>query len=153
MIDDYFSISPLYLHTNPEAIDSFLYLEAWYFLKSFQTKWVSREHPYELEPLNPEQMLAVRSTKESFGYLRQQVLKTKTLINRVLSLLNQGVPANRILVLAYNTKAAVELTERLRLKWRMGSELGDVVIRTFHSFGNEILLRYTNLVLDLDLLG
>ena len=26
LIDDYFSISPLYLHTNPEAIDSFLYL-------------------------------------------------------------------------------------------------------------------------------
>src|SRR5699024_2034782 len=66
------------------------------------------------------------------------------------SLLNQGVPANRILVLAYNTKAAVELTERLRLKMADGSELGDVVIRTFHSFGNEILLRYTNLVLDLD---
>ena len=72
------------------------------------------------------------------------------MINRVLSLLNQGVPANRILVLAYNTKAAVELTERLRLKMADGSELGDVVIRTFHSFGNEILLRYTNLVLDLD---
>ena len=151
LIDDYFSISPLYLHTNPEAIDSFLYLEAWYFLKSFQTKWVSREHPYELEPLNPEQMLAVRSTKGVVWVSAPAGSgKTKTLINRVLSLLNQGVPANRILVLAYNTKAALELTERLRLKMADGSELGDVVIRTFHSFGNEILLRYTNLVLDLD---
>ena len=151
LIDDYFSISPLYLHTNPEAIDSFLYLEAWYFLKSFQTKWLPREHPYELEPLNPEQMLAVRSTKGVVWVSAPAGSgKTKTLINRVLSLLNQGVPANRILVLAYNTKAAVELTERLRLKMADGSELGDVVIRTFHSFGNEILLRYTNLVLDLD---
>lgn len=135
LIDDYFSISPLYLHTNPEAIDSFLYLEAWYFLKSFQTKWVPREHPYELEPLNSEQMLAVRSTKGVVWVSAPAGSgKTKTLINRVLSLLNQGVPANRILVLAYNTKAAVELTERLRLKMADGSELGDVVIRTFHSF-------------------
>lgn len=151
LIDDYFSISPLYLHTNPNAIDSFLYLEGWYFLKSFETKWIPREHPYELEPLNSEQMLAVKSTKGVVWVSAPAGSgKTKTLINRILFLLNQGVPANRILVLAYNTKAAVELTERLRLKQMNENELDDVVIRTFHSFGNEILLRYTNLVLDLD---
>lgn len=151
LIDDYFSISASYLHTNPDAIDSFLYLEAWYFLKSFQTKWKPREYPYELEPLNPEQMLAVRSTQGVVWVSAPAGSgKTKTLINRILFLLNRGVPANRILVLAYNTKAAFELTERLRRILTSEEEVGELVIRTFHSFGNDILIRYTNLILDLD---
>lgn len=151
LIDDFFSISPIYLHTNPNAIDSFLYLEAWYFIKKFETHWIPKKQLYELDPLNAEQMLAVKSIKGVVWVSAPAGSgKTKTLINRVLHLLNMGVPANRILVLAYNTKAAIELTERLAFKTSSCREGNEVVIRTFHSFGNDILLRFTNLVMDLD---
>ncbi len=60
--------------------------------------------------------------------------KTKTLINRVLHLLNQGIPAAKILVLAFNKKARDEMQERLERKNVTGIEA-----RTFHSLGYEIV--------------
>jgi DNA helicase-2/ATP-dependent DNA helicase PcrA len=60
--------------------------------------------------------------------------KTKTLINRILYLLNQGIPAEKILALAFNKKARDEMQERLDRKGVKGVE-----VRTFHSFGYEIV--------------
>jgi DNA helicase-2/ATP-dependent DNA helicase PcrA len=60
--------------------------------------------------------------------------KTKTLINRILFLLNQGIPAEKILALAFNKKARDEMQERLDRKGVKGVE-----VRTFHSFGYEIV--------------
>ncbi len=60
--------------------------------------------------------------------------KTKTLINRVLHLLNQSIPAEKILALAFNKKASDEMQERLE---RKGVE--SVEVRTFHSLGYEIV--------------
>jgi DNA helicase II / ATP-dependent DNA helicase PcrA len=60
--------------------------------------------------------------------------KTKTLINRVLHLLNQGIPAAKILALAFNKKARDEMQERLERKNARGIE-----VRTFHSLGYEIV--------------
>lgn len=60
--------------------------------------------------------------------------KTKTLVNRILYLLNQGIPAGKILALAFNKKARDEMQERLDRKNMQGVE-----VRTFHSLGYEIV--------------
>jgi len=60
--------------------------------------------------------------------------KTKTLVNRILHLLNQGVAAERILALAFNKKARDEMQDRLDRR-----SVDGVEIRTFHSFGYEIV--------------
>jgi superfamily I DNA/RNA helicase/very-short-patch-repair endonuclease len=70
--------------------------------------------------------------------------KTKVLVNRVVSLLNQGVPPSRILVLAFNRKAAEQLEGRLGA---LGIPTGKgrdndtgVWVATLNSFGNRVLL-------------
>ncbi len=60
--------------------------------------------------------------------------KTKTLINRILNLLNQGIPPKKILALAFNKKARDEMQERLERKGIHG-----IQVRTFHSLGYEIV--------------
>jgi DNA helicase II / ATP-dependent DNA helicase PcrA len=68
--------------------------------------------------------------------------KTKTLINRIIHLLNHGVPAGQILALAFNKKAAEEMAERLSKRGipvaRRFDDMG-VTIRTFHGLGYEII--------------
>ena len=60
--------------------------------------------------------------------------KTKTLVNRILYLLNQGIPAEKILALAFNKKARDEMQERLERRGVHGLE-----VRTFHSLGYQIV--------------
>jgi superfamily I DNA/RNA helicase/very-short-patch-repair endonuclease len=60
--------------------------------------------------------------------------KTKTLVNRILHLLNRGIAAERILALAFNKKAKDEMQDRLERRGVRGVE-----VRTFHSFGYEIV--------------
>jgi DNA helicase-2/ATP-dependent DNA helicase PcrA len=60
--------------------------------------------------------------------------KTKTLVNRILHLLNQGIAPGRILALAFNKKARDEMQDRLERRGVRGVE-----VRTFHSFGYEIV--------------
>jgi superfamily I DNA/RNA helicase len=60
--------------------------------------------------------------------------KTKTLVNRILNLLNQGIAPERILALAFNKKARDEMQDRLERRGVQGVE-----VRTFHSFGYEIV--------------
>lgn len=60
--------------------------------------------------------------------------KTKTLTNRIVHLLNAGVPAGRILALAFNKKAAAEMNERLAQRG-----VAAVEVRTFHALGYHIL--------------
>ena len=60
--------------------------------------------------------------------------KTKTLVNRILNLLNQAVAPERILALAFNKKARDEMQDRLERRGVRGAE-----VRTFHSFGYEIV--------------
>ena len=68
--------------------------------------------------------------------------KTTTLINRIVNLINNGVDPNKILALAFNKKAAEEMKKRLNDKQVITSNKLDkygVKVRTFHSFGNEII--------------
>ncbi|NLP11553.1 ATP-dependent helicase [bacterium] len=71
--------------------------------------------------------------------------KTKTLINRIIHLVNEGVAAHRILALAFNKKAAQEMVERLAQRGvAIAGNLDEegVTVRTFHALGYEILRRH-----------
>jgi DNA helicase II / ATP-dependent DNA helicase PcrA len=91
---------------------------------------------YEMDMnLDPSQRKAVESTSGPTRVLAPAGSgKTKTLVNHILYLLNQGVPAEKILALAFNKKARDEMQARLE---RNG--VYDVKTRTFHSLGYEIV--------------
>ncbi len=132
------SISPLLLHTNKEAIRMQLYLEAWYRLLKMPLEKMERKDAFPIETLNKEQKRAVRKLKGAVLLLAPAGSgKTKTLVNRVYALLNKGVDPSCILVLVYNKKAEEEITMRLQ-------NTKGVEVRTFHSFGHELLKKYTD---------
>ena len=87
------------------------------------------------DDLDPSQMAAVKSVAGPIRVLAPAGSgKTKTLINRILNLLNQGISPEKILALAFNKKARDEMQERLERKGIHGIE-----VRTFHSLGYEIV--------------
>ncbi|MDB6023788.1 MAG: UvrD/REP helicase [Verrucomicrobiales bacterium] len=65
--------------------------------------------------------------------------KTRTLTYRVAFLLEQGIPADRILLLTFTNKAAREMMRRVADL--LGHELSELWGGTFHSIGNRILRR------------
>ena len=69
--------------------------------------------------------------------------KTKTLVNRICSLVNKGAAPGSILPLAFNTKAASEMNARLD-----GKGLMCIRARTFHALGYEITRSGTRLSFD-----
>jgi DNA helicase-2/ATP-dependent DNA helicase PcrA len=60
--------------------------------------------------------------------------KTKTLVNRIVNLVNNGVAPERILALAFNRQAMQEMNARLQQRG-----LAAVNVRTFHALGYEII--------------
>ncbi|MGB7872853.1 MAG: UvrD-helicase domain-containing protein [Anaerolineales bacterium] len=96
----------------------------------------SQASPYPLDvDLDPSQMSAVGSVTGPIRVLAPAGSgKTKTLINRILNLLNQGIPSEKILALAFNKKARDEMQERLERKG-----IHAIQVRTFHSLGYEIV--------------
>src|ERR1051326_6374631 len=69
--------------------------------------------------------------------------KTRTLTYRVAWLLEQGIPAERILLLTFTNKAAREMMRRVTDL--LGQELASLWGGTFHSIGNRILRRHADL--------
>src|SRR6476661_8105573 len=66
--------------------------------------------------------------------------KTRTLTYRVAYLLEQGIPADRILLLTFTNKAAHEMMRRVADL--LGQEMEDLWGGTFHSIGNRVLRRH-----------
>src|SRR5262249_4136136 len=66
------------------------------------------------------------------------------LIYRVAYLLEQGIPAERILLLTFTNKAAKEMMRRVADL--LGNDLADLWGGTFHSIGNRILRRHASLI-------
>ncbi|MFC0338770.1 DNA helicase-2 / ATP-dependent DNA helicase PcrA [Kushneria avicenniae] len=62
--------------------------------------------------------------------------KTSTMVARVLHLMANGTPADRILILMFNRAAREDFAARLRLLAPSGSQLPQV--RTFHSIGHRL---------------
>src|SRR5882724_6982395 len=66
--------------------------------------------------------------------------KTRTLTYRVGFLLEQGIPADRILLLTFTNKAAREMMRRV--SDLLGQELPSLWGGTFHAMGNRILRQH-----------
>ena len=93
----------------------------------------------ESQPLTEEQTEAVVCFDN-----RVQVIasagsgKTSTMIAKAgYALHRELIPASGILMLAFNTKAAVELAARA--KERLGAEAENIVTSTFHAFGMKVI--------------
>jgi len=70
--------------------------------------------------------------------------KTRTLTYRVAYLLEQGIPADRILLLTFTNKAAREMMRRVADL--LGQELPSLWGGTFHSIGNRVLRQHAPLL-------
>ncbi len=70
--------------------------------------------------------------------------KTRTLTYRVAYLLEQGIPADRILLLTFTNKAAREMMRRVADL--LGNELSELWGGTFHSIGVRVLRRHAELI-------
>src|SRR6266550_5482405 len=70
--------------------------------------------------------------------------KTRTLIYRVAYLIEQGIPAERILLLTFTNKAAREMMRRVADL--LGSDLAELWGGTFHSIGHRFLRRHAEQV-------
>jgi len=68
--------------------------------------------------------------------------KTRTLTYRVAYLLEQGIPADRILLLTFTNKAAKEMMRRVTEL--IGQEVPGLWGGTFHSIGNRFLRKHAN---------
>ncbi|MRX07144.1 AAA family ATPase [Pseudoduganella sp. FT25W] len=68
--------------------------------------------------------------------------KTRTLVARVESLLDEGADPRRILLLTFSNKAVIEMAERIALKRPL--EAAALCIGTFHSFGLDVLRRFND---------
>jgi superfamily I DNA/RNA helicase len=103
---------------------------------------VAAADPVEV-PLNDKQRTA--AAHRGAAFLLQAgpgTGKTRTLVARVESLLDEGVDPRRILLLTFSNKAAGEMAERIARK--RPKEAAALCIGTFHSFGLDILRRFND---------
>ncbi len=139
-----------FLHTDLAAVDAFLSTEQMIrLLETQDARAAAARFPSpdmfpaakDESALDPD-MDASQSCAVSHGAGPMRLLapagsgKTKTIVNRVCTLVNGGIEPGAILPLAFNRKAAGEMNARLA-----GKNLCRVVARTFHSLGYEIVRR------------
>ena len=114
-----------------------------YVLQPFQAA-VHLQIDYARE-LNEQQLAAVTAEPgPSLVIAGAGSGKTRTLTYRVAYLLEQGIPADRILLLTFTNKAAKEMMRRVADL--LGQELASLWGGTFHSIGNRILRQHANLL-------
>src|SRR5208282_4000987 len=95
--------------------------------------------------LNPQQLAAVTAPPgPALVIAGAGSGKTRTLIYRVAYLLEQGIPADRILLLTFTNKAAGEMMRRV--SDLLGQELRSLWGGTFHSIGARVLRSHADLL-------
>ncbi|HOC44490.1 MAG TPA: ATP-dependent helicase [Thermoanaerobaculales bacterium] len=95
--------------------------------------------------LNPEQLRVVMHPGGPMLALAGAGTgKTRTLVYRACRLVEDGVPAPRVLLLTFTNKAAREMLDRVERITQSAS--GRVTGGTFHSVGHRILRRHASLV-------
>ncbi|MGA3284242.1 MAG: UvrD-helicase domain-containing protein [Verrucomicrobiota bacterium] len=122
-------------------------------------EWRAMSRDYVLEPfysavhlqidyareLNPQQLAAVTAPPgPALVIAGAGSGKTRTLTYRVAYLLEQGVPADRILLLTFTNKAAGEMMRRVA--GLLGQQLTSLWGGTFHSIGARILRSHADLL-------
>lgn len=114
-----------------------------YVLQPFHSE-VHLQIDYARE-LNPQQCAAVTAPPgPALVIAGAGSGKTRTLTYRVAYLLEQGIPADRILLLTFTNKAAGEMMRRVTDL--LGQELNSLWGGTFHSIGNRILRTHAQLL-------
>ncbi|HAV63699.1 MAG TPA: DNA helicase UvrD [Verrucomicrobiales bacterium] len=114
-----------------------------YVLKQFSVP-VDLSIDYAAE-LNPQQHAAVTAPPgPALVIAGAGSGKTRTLTYRVAYLLEQGIPADRILLLTFTNKAAREMMRRVAEL--LGRELRELWGGTFHSIGARVLRRHAEAV-------
>jgi superfamily I DNA/RNA helicase len=86
-------------------------------------------------PLNPSQETAVKTCGFQLILAGPGSGKTRVITEKILHLIDQGVPPNQILALTFSDKAASEMSNRIEEK----RPHLDLNIHTFHSFCLDIL--------------
>lgn len=103
---------------------------------------VATANPVEI-PLNKKQETAAAHRGAAFLLKAGPGTgKTRTLVARVESLLDEGIDPRRILLLTFSNKAAGEMAERIAQK--RPQQAAALCIGTFHSFGLDILRRFND---------
>ncbi|HXR05321.1 MAG TPA: UvrD-helicase domain-containing protein [Verrucomicrobiae bacterium] len=114
-----------------------------YVLEPFRPE-VNLQIDYARE-LNPQQLAAVTAPPgPALVIAGAGSGKTRTLTYRVAYLLEQGIPADRILLLTFTNKAAGEMMRRVA--GLLGQELASLWGGTFHSIGARILRSHADLL-------
>ncbi len=114
-----------------------------YALKPFQPE-VRLQIDYARE-LNPQQLAAVTAPPgPALVIAGAGSGKTRTLTYRVAYLLEQGIPADRILLLTFTNKAAGEMMRRVADL--LGQQLSSLWGGTFHAIGARVLRAHANLL-------
>jgi DNA helicase II / ATP-dependent DNA helicase PcrA len=134
------STSQFYFTSTPDYAS---WMSRDYVLQPFQPA-VDLQIDYAAE-LNEQQHAAVTApTGPSLVIAGAGSGKTRTLTYRVAFLLEQGIPADRILLLTFTNKAAKEMM--LRVTDLLGQKMEALWGGTFHSIGNRVLRRYSDLL-------
>jgi DNA helicase-2/ATP-dependent DNA helicase PcrA len=114
-----------------------------YVLKPFQTE-ANLQIDYARE-LNPQQLAAVTAPPgPALVIAGAGSGKTRTLTYRVAYLLEQGIPADRILLLTFTNKAAGEMMRRVADL--LGQKIPSLWGGTFHSIGARVLRLHADLL-------
>jgi DNA helicase-2/ATP-dependent DNA helicase PcrA len=114
-----------------------------YVLKPFQAE-ANLQIEYARE-LNPQQLAAVTAPPgPALVIAGAGSGKTRTLTYRVAYLLEQGIPADRILLLTFTNKAAGEMMRRVADL--LGRQLPSLWGGTFHSIGARVLRLHADLL-------
>lgn len=131
-----------YVHEDINIVEMYIYLEAWNkLIENFDFIEHKYTQIYKIEGLNEYQQKAVDNIDGPFKLLAPAGSgKTKTLISRVLNLLNYGVKEESILILAFNKKAEIEVRERISIY-----SINNIEIKTFHSFCNSIIINNSDM--------
>jgi len=95
------------------------------------------------QELNGEQQAAVQAADGPVLVIAAAGTgKTRTLTYRVAHLVEQGIPAERILLLTFTNRAAQEMLDRAR--GLVGTAVGGLWGGTFHHLANRILRRHSD---------
>jgi DNA helicase-2/ATP-dependent DNA helicase PcrA len=114
-----------------------------YVIEPFRSE-INLQIDYARE-LNPQQLAAVTAPPgPALDIAGAGSGKTRTLTYRVAYLLEQGIPADRILLLTFTNKAAGEMMRRVADL--LGRQLPSLWGGTFHSIGARILRQHADLL-------
>jgi len=86
-------------------------------------------------PLNPSQETAIKTCGLQLVLAGPGSGKTRVITEKILHLIDQGIPPEQILALTFSEKAAAEMSDRIEIE-RPNLNLE---IHTFHSFCNQML--------------